>query len=60
MMVCAISNAVWSVTPLGNMEVLETLNSRPASALKTDLSSVRTCSVTLNLVLMYPSLYDYR
>ena len=43
-MVCAISNATWAVTPLeGRMEVLETLSSRPASALKTALSSVRTC-----------------
>jgi hypothetical protein len=44
MMVGVISNTVWEVTPLeGSMEVLETLSSRPASALKTALSSARTC-----------------
>ena len=42
MMVCAISNAAWAVTPLGRMEVLETLSSRPVSALKTALSSAKT------------------
>ena len=37
------------------MEVLETFLSRPSSVLKTVLSSVRTCSATLSLALMYPS-----
>ncbi len=54
MMVCAISNTDWTVTPLGRMEVLETLRSKPVSSLKTVLSSVRTCITTINLALMYP------
>jgi hypothetical protein len=40
MMVHVISNAAWAVTPLGRMEVLETLSSRPASALVIVPSSV--------------------
>ena len=42
MMVRATSNTDWTVTPLGRMEVLETLSSRPVFSLKTNLTSVKT------------------
>jgi hypothetical protein len=52
---CATSNTACCVMPLGRITVSETLNSRPASALKTVLISTRTYSATLNLAIMYPS-----
>ncbi len=45
MMLCAASNTVCCVTPLGRTEVLETLSSRPASSLSTSFSSANTCKI---------------
>jgi hypothetical protein len=45
-MLCATSNPVYCITPLGRTEVLETLRSSPAFSLRTYLSSDKTCSAT--------------